>query len=188
MAFLGIQVNHQIGRALAALDVPGEKVDSNSYHITLLYLGDNVQVDEIAAALKATYEITQETKPFTVKLNKVSCFDENPATNKTPIIIKITSPELQDLSKNLRKNYDEADIEFSKKFDFSPHITLSYADDGIKDSKIEALELYVQELVLWAGDHSDDRLFITFPLKCPTLKCSSLVSKINNYKKISKMA
>lgn len=78
-------------------------------------------------------------------------------------------------------------IEFSKTFkDFKPHITLAYADDEIDECKIDKVECVINELVLWGGDHGDDRIFITFPLKGPEKqKHAVLLQKIDIFYKMA---
>jgi len=167
MAFLGIRIPTETGRLLKNIDVPGDKESSSEYHITLLHFEDNWPISEIARALEATYDVVSKIKPFLVKVNKVGCFpkrEDNPA----PVIAKVTSDDLHDLREKLAKEFDKSEISFSKNFkNFNPHITLSYADKEVDEFDVDDLEFSIQELVLWGGDHGDDRIFITFPLKGP---------------------
>lgn len=186
MAFLGIRIPTETGRLLRNIEVPGEKESSSEYHITLLHFEENWPIGEIAKALEATYDVVSEIKPFLVEVSKVGCFPKR-ENNPAAIIAKVTSDNLHDLRGKLAKKFDKEKIEFSKTFkDFNPHITLAYADKEIDEFKIDPLEFSIQELVLWGGDHGDDRIFITFPLKGPERQKNALLQqKIDLFYKIS---
>src|SRR5277367_5816279 len=98
MSFIGIRVPHETARLLHDIDVPGEKEDSAQLHITLLYLGKNTPIKEIAKAMVATYEVTQAISPFWVKTTNVSCFPMEEGY-PCPIIAPIQSPKLFELNK-----------------------------------------------------------------------------------------
>lgn len=187
MAFLGIKISHEIGRLLSGIEVPGKKEGIADFHITLLCFEDNWAISEISRALEATYDVVSKVKPFLVKTEVISCFPKR-EDNPCPIIAKIESKELHQLNNKLKKKFDQEKIGYSKTFkDYKPHITLSYADQEIKDFKIDPQEFSVQELVLWGGDHGDDRVFITFPLKGPEKQKHALLrDKIELFEKMAK--
>lgn len=167
MSFIGIRVAHETARLLHDIDVPGEKEDSAHLHITLLYLGNNTPIKEIAKAMVATYEVTQATSPFWVKTASVSCFPVEEGQDH-PIIAPIQSPKLFELHKFLKKTFDKMNVEYSKKFKtYHPHITLSFHNEAIKKTKIDPIDWAVQEIVLWGGEDGDNRVFTTFPLALP---------------------
>jgi 2'-5' RNA ligase len=167
MAFLGIRAPHEAARLIHEIDVPGEKEDSAHLHITLLYLGKDVPVEELARAMIATYSVTKETSPFWVSLNCVNYFPV-PDGVPFPIIAPVVSPKLHELRKNLTKTFGRAKIDYDKKFKlYKPHVTLSFNEESIKKTKIEPIEWSVQELVLWGGSNGDNRVFVTFPLELP---------------------
>lgn len=176
MAFLGIRVPIETGRLLKGIEVPGENEGPSEYHITLLCFEDNWPVSEISKSLEAAHDVISKVKPFTVKVETVFCFpakDDGPV----PVVAKVESKELHDMRDKLAKEFDKCSIEFSKVFkDFKPHITLAYAKESIDKFKIDpVIEFAVQEVVLWGGDHGDDRIFITFPLKGPEKQKHSLL-------------
>lgn len=187
VAFLGIKVNHDIGRLIAGLEVPGEKESPSEYHITILCFDDNWPISKISKSLETTYDVVSKVEPFLVKAKKVSHFP--PLDNKpTPIIAPIESKELDNLHKKLAKAFDKDSIDFKKTFkDFKPHITLAFSEDGHDDYKIDPpIEFMVNEVVLWGGDTGDSRIFITFPLKGPArTKHSMLLQKIDIFEKIA---
>lgn len=186
MAFLGIRIPHETGRLLSQIEVPGEKTSSSELHITLLYFGDEWPVSEISKALEAAYEITSKFHPFLAKLSKASSFSKNPE-GKVPIISRVESKELHELRDKLATKFDEEEIEFSKLYkDFKPHVTLAYADEEIESTDFHPVEFSVSEIVLWGGDHGDDRIFVTFPLAGPEMdKNALLVKKIEVFEKIA---
>ena len=165
MSFIGIRIPHECARLLHEIDVPGTKEDSAQLHITLLYLGQNSPIKELAKAMVAAYEITQITSPFLIKTTSVASFPVEEGCPH-PIIAAIQSPKLLELHKCLKKSLDKTKVEYSKKFKlYHPHITLSFNNEGIKKTKIETIEWSVQEIVLWGGSDGDNRVFTTFPLE-----------------------
>lgn len=186
MSFLGIRIPHEVGRQLSQIDVPGEKTSTSELHITLLYFGDEWPISEISKSLEAAFEVISEFNPFLVKMDKVTSFSKNPE-DKYPVISQIESKELHNLRDKLAKKFDKEKIEFSKVHkDFKPHVTLAYADEKPKETEFRPVEFFVQEIILWGGDHGDDRIFVTFPLAGPKLdKHSLLVKKTEIFEKIA---
>lgn len=168
MAFLGITVPHETARLLSEIEVPGDPEPPDQFHITLLYLGDNIPMATIAEAMKATYEVTSDTRPFSVKTELLTCFPGG--EDGVPVICKIESPALMVFRARLAEAFDQAGIEYSKRFpEFKPHMTLAYAPEPIVEQVIPPVEWGAHGAVLWAGDKADGRLTITFPfsLKAP---------------------
>ncbi len=189
MAFLGIRVPHETGRLLSKVDVPGEKVSTSEMHITLLHLGDEWPVAELCKALEPTFEVISKTQPFLVKMESATHFPKGPnSDSKFPIISRVSSKELHELRDELAKAYDDKKIEFSKLHkDYKPHVTLSYSDDEPDDVEFDhSVEFVVSEVVLWGGDHGDDRIFVTFPLAGPEkTKHAVLLQKAEIFEKIA---
>lgn len=186
MAFLGVRINHEIGRLLSGIEVPGDKEGTSEFHITILCFEDNWPIEELAKAMEAAYDVVSEIKPFLIKVDKVTCFPKR-EDKPCPIIAKVKSDDLHDLSDKLRKEFDKCKIDYSKIHkEYKPHITLAYADKEIDDMEIDPIEFSISELVLWGGDHGDDRIFVTFPLKGPgKTKESLLLQKIDIFYKMA---
>lgn len=186
MAFLGIKVPHPTARLLSGIDIPGIKEGTAELHITILCFEENWAISEISKALESTYEVVSKIKPFLVTVDSVGCFPKK-EDKPCPIIAKVSSKELHDLNKKLRKKFDKDGIEYSKTFkDYKPHITLSYSDKEVDEFKIDNMDFSVPEIVLWGGDHGDDRIFITFPLQGPEKqKRALLIQKANIFYKIA---
>lgn len=187
MAFLGIRIPQDVGRLIAGLDVPGTKESPSEYHITVLCFDENWPITEISKALEATYEVISSIKPFHIKSTKISHFPKH-EDGPIPIIAPIESEELMKMQKALAKEFESQKIDFKKTFkDYKPHITLAYSEDEHDDYKIEpSVEFVVSEIVLWGGDHGDDRIFVTFPLKGPERqKHSLLLQKAQVFEKIA---
>jgi 2'-5' RNA ligase len=188
MAFLGIRIPHETGRLLSKIDVPGEKTSTSEMHITLLYLGDEWPISEISKAMEAAYDIVSKTKPFTAEVNKVSHFPKNPHDqDKYPIITRVESKELHELRGKLAKKFDKEGVEYSKLHpDYKPHVTLAYSEKEPEDVSFDPLEFSISEVVLWGGDHGDDRIFVTFPLAGPEVtKNSFLLQKASIFEKLA---
>lgn len=186
MAFLGIRIEPTVARLFRGIEVPGEKVAESEYHITVLMFEDNWPISEVADAMEATFDVVSKQEPFHIKIDEITCFPKR-EDNPCPIIARVKSKELQELNKDLKKGFDKHKVKYDKTFkDFKPHVTLAYADDEIKTEKIEPVEFFVNEIVLWGGDNGDDRIFITFPLKNSEKKKNSfLLQKIDVFQKLS---
>lgn len=166
MAFIGLQVPHSTARLFGDIDVPGEKVPSASMHVTILYMGDDVEIGVLAEAVKATYAVTAATRPFTVRTTRVMSFPVNSDDQEAhPVVARIDADALHDLQAGLREAFDSAGLDYSKRFpDFKPHVTLSYADEAVEDFRIPTIEWGAHEIVMWGGDEGDRKLTATFPL------------------------
>lgn len=188
MAFLGIRIPHEVGRSLATLPVPGDQVPTSEMHITLLHFGDNWPISEISKSMEAAFEVTAKTHSFRVKMNKVSSFTRSIVDEKTAVITRVESDELHKMREVLTKKFDEAGVEFSKDFkDYKPHVTLAYSEEEApEDYSYDDEEFVVHEIVLWGGDHGDDRIFVTFPLAGPKVsKNALLLQKVDIFAKIA---
>lgn len=185
MAFLGIKIPTECARLLKNIEVPGEHIAPSEMHITLLHFDDNWPISEIAKSLETTYDVVSNLKPFIAMTEKVICFPKH--EEKAAIVAQVKSAELHELHDKLAKEFEKSKIDFSKTFkDYKPHITLSYNDKEIEDFEIEPVEFAVQEIILWGGDHGDNRIFITFPLKGPEKqKSAMLLQKAIIFEKIA---
>jgi len=164
MAFVGLRVPHETARLLGGLEVPGKKEPTSSFHITMFYLGDEVDIDALAQAIKVTFKITTETKPFTVRTSQITSFPKG--DDGTPIICRVESDALHDLRDKIREAYEEAKVDFNNTYpDYKPHVTLAYDTEGeeFAEQRIPTVEWGAHELVLWGGDEGDDKLVVAFP-------------------------
>jgi 2'-5' RNA ligase len=172
MAFLGVKVPHDIARLLSSLKVEGEKVPPGEAHITILYLGKELPIEAVTRAIEVAYEVTSNTKPFTVKTQLVTSFPVNKDSG-IPIIARVESAPLLALRNALTAAFDAEGVNYDKKYpEYKPHVTLSYkkptgdSEAGIEipaDQNIPQLEWGVGEMVLWGGDAGDEKLSVTFP-------------------------
>lgn len=164
MAFLGLQVPQGVSDLFEQIDVPGAREPKHKYHITVLYLGGEVAIDVVAKATLVAYGVVRRAKPFVVSSRLVTSFPGG--DDGVPIIARIGSPELITFQAALRKAFDSAGVEYSKRFpEFKPHVTLSYADAPMQDLTIPPVVWTVSELVLWGGDDGEKRIVVKLPLE-----------------------
>lgn len=165
MAFLGLSVPAPTARLLSEVDYGGvgEATGTDTYHITICYLGKEIPMGRIGKALPVIFDVTSHTKPFTVGTNQVTTFPSNP--DGTPVICRVVSDALHELRDNLWAALDDAGIEYDKKYpEFKPHVTLAYAKEDVEiDKEFPTVEWGAHELVLWGGDSGDGRLVVNFP-------------------------
>lgn len=171
MAILGIHCPRDVARIFSQIEVIGEREPLGHQHITLLHLGDDVPIEQLAKAIVGVFGVTSKTKPFTVQTNRVTAFPPHPEHGTVPIICPIVSPGLHDLQARLKSALDHMKVEYSKTFPiYKPHVTLSYVKDPLvysdhtADKDIPAIEWGVAEVVLWGGDEGDQRFSASFPL------------------------
>lgn len=176
MAFIGLSVPHPTARLLNEIDVDGDKVDINSSHITIMYLGKEVDIDVLADAIKATYAVTSQTKPFSVRTSRVTCFPKN--DDGVPIIARVESDALYELRKKLAASFTSMGVFFDQKYPiYKPHVTLSYAEDEIEEFNIPTLEWGAHELVLWGGDEGDRKLNAIFPFSMSNKTANGVINR-----------
>lgn len=164
MAFVGLAVPASASRLFSDIDVPGNKTPRDHHHITLAVLGDDVPIDALAEAIKATYAVTTTTRPFTVRTSRVASFPANPDDQSHPVIAHIDSDELHELRAALVDRFENSGVEYSRKFPkYRPHVTLAYAPEAFEELRIPTIEWGAHEVVLWGGDEGDQKLTVTFP-------------------------
>lgn len=166
MAIITLKVPAETSRLFGEIDVPGEKAASGEHHVTILYIGEDVEIDVLAEAIKTTYSITSTTRPFTVRTTRVASFPEDPDHKEGhPVIAHVESDELHEFRAALVAAFEDADIYYNNKFPiFRPHVTLSMAPKAVEEFRIPTIEWGAHEIVLWGGDEGDRKLSVTFPL------------------------
>jgi hypothetical protein len=131
----------------------------------LVYIGDDLPIDVLAEAIKATYAVTSQTRPFTVRTSRVASFPVNPDDKGGhPVIAHVESDELHVLRANLTDSFKDSGVDFNQKFPkYRPHVTLAYAPDAVEEFRIPTIEWGAHEIVLWGGDTGDQKLTVNFP-------------------------
>jgi 2'-5' RNA ligase len=177
MSFLGLRVPHETARLLGGLEVPGKREAVSSFHVTMFFFGDNLDIDRLVEIVRVTFGVVAGTKPFTARTSQLTSFPA-PEDAPTPIICRVESDALHDLRDRVKEAYDAAGIEYSNKHpEYKPHVTLAYADGGgVEEKRIPTVEWGAHELVLWGGDSGDDTLIVTFPFALGDL--DTLASKV----------
>lgn len=158
MAFIGIKVPAEIAAALSKIEVPGEKHSPEEMHITLFYMGENMELDQIMKATAACFTVAEKTAPFQVGTALVMSFPPNPEYGY-PVIARIQSPGLHEFRKLLAESMDKAGAKYSKKYpEFKPHVTLASSDEESSDTSITPLTWTVSEIILWGGEEDGNRI------------------------------
>jgi 2'-5' RNA ligase len=167
MALLSIQVPHEVARALGRVQVPGTPESRETYHITLLYLGKDIPIDDVSKALVVAYRVAEITRPIPLALEEVSSFPKG--DDGVPIICPVNSPELHQLWEALCSAFDHAKVDYSKKFPiYKPHVTLAYDTSDFEPMKIGPIDWVAYEMCLWSGNSGDDAVSITIPFSFPS--------------------
>jgi 2'-5' RNA ligase len=165
MAILCLKVPQSIARSLSAINVPGEPVPTDEKHITLLNFGDDMPIDAIGKTVIAVARATEQIGPFNVELNGYGT-PFGSSDNGVPVICPVEGRELHDLHAVLSNALTEAGVEFSRKFpEYKPHVTLSWAEEEVQDGTFRTpISWTVTDVVLWCGDHGEERMHTVFDL------------------------
>lgn len=164
MSFIGIKLPYEIARQLARIEVPGVSESPATLHVTMFYLGDDVTMDDVGKAAKATFEVVSQADPLGCRVSQVDTFEGD--EESVPVICPVESPDLMELHGSVSKALDAAGVEYSKKWpEYKPHVTLSYCkpDERPASREIKPVEWTTAEVVLWAGDSYDDRMVVVIP-------------------------
>ena len=163
MAALMLTVPPDTQRVLRELGVPGKPCPQID-HITVLMLGDEVSIEQLAEMMPVIYEACQNQKPFTVSTSQISSFPAG--DDGVPVIAKIESPELMKFQASLKKELDTAQFDLEDKWPvYKPHVTLSYCGhEKVPNKPFPKLQWGVTSLTLWGADEGQGRLVIQFPL------------------------
>lgn len=169
MAFLGIKIPFDLAQLLHKIEVPGVKEPLENLHITLLHFTTSaLPVAEVGKMIEIAYDVISDMNPFSIEFGVIDSFPKG--DKDYPIILPITSKDLAKMHSNLKKEFDKAKLDFSKKFKtFRPHITLSYSETPVKKKKIETLSFTVTEVTLWAGGREEEGVEVKIPLKMESL-------------------
>ena len=161
MAILGIKVPEEIAEQLEPLEAPGERVPLEEKHITLLYLGDDLPCEVLGAIVVACARLTERVVPFELGVHEITTFPKN--DHGWPVICPVIGQAIHSFHTKLMQACDNEHVEYSKKFPtYKPHVTLSYAPDDIEGVDIDPIIWTCGSMVLWGGDHGDQRLATTF--------------------------
>lgn len=166
MAILQLKVPHDMARILHSIDVPGDKEDISSMHITLIYFED-LSISDYFKAAEAVYSVTSRTAAFEVRTSRIGSFPPSPE-RVYPVIAHVESEELLKLRADLATALDVQGVAYSKKFpEYRPHVTLSYSPTAQEEKKVRPLPWGVGELYFWGGERGDDRISTCFPFERP---------------------
>ena len=155
MAFIGIVVPADVARVLAQVEVPGTKTHPADMHITMAYLGENTPNEQLIKASAACVIEAEKQSPFTVGVSRITSFPSG--DTGIPVIGRIISPALHKFRESLCARMDSLGVEYSKKFAYSPHVTLSYSEEPFTDLDIKPMSWLVSRITLWGGDEGGER-------------------------------
>ena len=108
----------------ARISLPGGEAPED-LHITLFYFGDaeNVAPEGRDAIIYTALGVAASCGPFDVALEGTEVFEEN---EERPIVALVNSPALLAFREKLAGAFYEADIDYSKDYEYKPHVTLKY--------------------------------------------------------------
>jgi 2'-5' RNA ligase len=175
MGMIGLRVPEATARVLGQIPVEGEP--SAHPHVTILNLGDDIPIPTLASMMVAAMEVAETYAPFTVRTSLVSSF---PSEDSVPIIARVESDELHDLWGDLCTAFDQVDLDYSKKFpNYSPHVTLAWADEQPEDQRIPTIEWGAHELCIWGGNSGEGRVLIHMPFSIMNRAASTVRTRVS---------
>jgi 2'-5' RNA ligase len=109
------------------------------------------------------YEVGQQFDEFDCKVSNITSFPRG--ERGFPIVCPVESEVLHEFRAKLAEEFDKQRIAFDKKFpEYKPHVTLSYADTALQETRIKPLRWKVKELSIWGGDSGEDKIVVKIPL------------------------
>jgi 2'-5' RNA ligase len=125
----GYDVNKR--SAMISLDVPPGVVHTvdngvdDGHHVTICYLGGDVDDDSYEHACERAAEAAARMKPLSGTLSGIGTFPPSKSSeNKVPAFVPVNVPGIHDLRNAL------ADLSASEHKDYKPHVTLGYYEHG----------------------------------------------------------
>lgn len=178
MALLCLKLPSEPARLLSEIKVPGEKVPTDEKHVSLIYLGKELELEAILLAIQVTYQVVTSWSPFLLTTRWVTTF--SPTDKGTvPVIARVESEDLFELQEALREAFDEEGVPYSKKWpEYKPHVTLSYApvEEAPDDLIIKPVQWSCTDVVLWGGDEGENDIVTRFPLSLANRAASMKVA------------
>lgn len=101
----------------------GESADE--LHATLLFFPEEVDLNLLS---KICSKVAENFTPFYLSNNGIGRFYKD---DGDVIYLDVDCPEIHILRDTLAAFCDDNGIDYSKKFDFNPHITLAYVDQDV---------------------------------------------------------
>lgn len=128
-------------------------------HVTLTFHGDDMTQGQVDNLVKFTKVICEDTAPFKMSITDADVFPPNDE-GKTPYIAFVESEELMQFRERLAKVFDLANVQYSKKYEYNPHITLKYlkAGESQPDADPEGEFTVDRVMVKWGDDRTEFRL------------------------------
>lgn len=185
MAMIALRVPQDVALMLEGVETPGDNHSASDMHVTILYLGDDTPIANLAMAMVAMHEVASKWSPFLMSVDGVSSFDSNDE-GKTPIIAPVESPELHELHEALKESLKTHGVWFSEKYpEYKPHVTLSYADEGDANDKTfpKPVTWGAYGLDLYGGNEGMRGPFAHLPFSIPPsteVKLSSVAHRISD--------
>lgn len=166
MAMVALKIPYDVASILEGVGPPGDNHAASDMHVTILYLGDDVNIPRLGLAMVAVQKVAAETESFLLSVNRVDSFPEN--NGSIPIIAPIDSPPLHKFHDALRSSMDECGVWYSTKWkEYKPHVTLSYAKDvDFKNASLNfPITWGVCEVNIYGGNEMGDGVNVTIPFK-----------------------
>ena len=160
MALLGLEIPAEIQQHLQKIKVPGSRDLSD--HLTIFYFEGTLTPKKIAKICDLISDVLVNTKPFDCTIKQITTFPSG--EDGFPIKGDVSSKKLVALRSELAKVFDKNKIKFSKKFDFNPHVTLSYHTNNFDKMKIDPITWTVTNLVIWGGSFDQKGIDVKIPL------------------------
>jgi 2'-5' RNA ligase len=161
MAMIAIPLSPDTSRLFREIEVDAHRDSSD--HITIFYLGDDVDTNKLFDIIPIIYEAVKDVKPFEATCNRISTFPKG--QKGYPVIAELKCDPLIELRNKLKKMLDKNKIDYDTTHeDYRPHTTLGYAKKKPKNIKLPTkAKLPINQIALYGGDRADSRLFVNFP-------------------------
>ena len=173
MAMIAVKVPTETSRLISKISeaLPGDSQAASEMHVTIIHLGDDVPISQLAKVMEACHTVTSKISPFVMTVDSIDSFE--PGDNGgVPVILPVQSQELHELEQKLKQEFDSAGISYSNKYpEFKPHVTLSYVPGMKAVGPLPApISWGAFEMMIYGADSGDGRVLVTLPFGLPNMQ------------------
>lgn len=130
-----------------------ELTPDDGWHITLVYLGENADIEDKQDQIKEFMKELESYPALTIKIAGTTMF--NASADQAPYVYLVDCQDIIDLRHLILKYLRDLDIDVESEHGFIPHITAAYSkpDQDISDLKFNTkAQTKVEKLGLYWGE------------------------------------
>ncbi|MGA4995820.1 2'-5' RNA ligase family protein [Nonomuraea bangladeshensis] len=124
----GVMVAFMLPAEVAEQLAVPDGVSAGDLHVTLAYLGKDLEEEALATVADVVAEVAAESAPLSGTLGGIGVFP--PGEDGVPVYLPVDVPGLEVLRQRLVDRLAEAGVAPAADHGYTPHVTLTYLPDG----------------------------------------------------------